>query len=409
MLWESRSIILMLVWLVLLGPIEGADRIRALLIGDFTGSTDLEALFKEEPLIEFLSVPCRQGRVKGDLKVQMKYIRQYFPRSYEEMGDFDYIMLITTSYDYLSDKQDRWIHDRIADGAGGFNDQSVLSASHSQIHTAWANSMAQKAFPNDAPAVVAGGLIDYTTGAYYGVVVDRDFPDPVLTPYVPFGVEQHLGYVGRFVIARQSAGVMAYQTGNFIGHDKVPFLVVWDYGEGRTVTCGGALSEEENWFGSHNPYGPDMLINIILYSTRRGLIEDVEVFHRIKGVFRDFGERMELLSSLVEFIDRFGANTDKVSDRMIGLREARQQAENWYLEGSFAESENLMRDASEEFSRVESLAKRVKNGALMWVYIIEWLVTTSVLFLSGFILWTLMIRRSLYKEMGSTRLLGAGE
>jgi hypothetical protein len=40
----------------------------------------------------------------------------------------------------------------------------------------------------------------------------------------------------------------------------------------------------------------------------------------------------------------------------------------------------------------------------MWVYIIEWFVAVSTLFISGFILWTLMVRRRLYREIDATRL-----
>ncbi len=386
-------------------PVRGTSRIRTLLIGGITSGTYLGTLFKEEPLVELVLVPCRDGLVPGDRDVQLKYIKQYFPRTYGEMQSYDYIMLVTAAYDLLTAKQDKWIYDRIAEGAGGLNDQSVLSASHTQIHTAWANSMAQRAFPNDAPAVVARDQgIDYTKSPYYGVLIVRDFPDPVLTPYLPYGVERHLGYVGRFVIPRQSAGIMAYQTGNFHAQDRVPFLIAWDYKEGRALTCGGALHERQAWFGRHNPYGADMLINIILYATQRDLIRDVEVFHRIKGNFREFRDRMELLGSLIDFIENFGANTREVNAQIIELREMRREAAEKYLDQDFRGSEDVMHQAFDKFQEAEAIAKDTKNSALLWVYIIEWLATTSVLFISGFILWTVMVRRRLYRTVSTTRM-----
>lgn len=405
---QSRGVRLVLViWvctIVGLSPAWGAERIRTLLIGWATGSSDLEVLFKEEPLVDLASVPCREGVVPGDLSVQMKYIRQYFPRTYGEMGGFDCIMLITTSYDLLSGRQDQWIHDRIAEGAGGLNDQSVL-AIFSQVYTAWANSIAQNAFPNDAPAVVAWGRGgDYTASPYYGVVIDRDFPDPVLTPYIPFGVEQYRGYVSRYVVPRQGAGIMAYQTGSFIGYDRVPFLVAWDYGKGKTITCGGALHVEDSWFGGDNLYGPDMFINMVLYLTHRDLIEDVEVFHRIKGNFHDFRNRLELLISLVDFIEKFGANTKRVYDQINDLRDMGQIATEKYLEQDFRGSEEVMHEASDRFVEVESLAKEVKNSALLWVYVTEWCATTAAFFTSGFFVWTLMVRRRMYRAVATTRM-----
>jgi hypothetical protein len=45
----------------------------------------------------------------------------------------------------------------------------------------------------------------------------------------------------------------------------------------------------------------------------------------------------------------------------------------------------------------------VKNRALLWVYMIDWLVTSAALFISGYVLWTLMVRRRLYREAKGTR------
>jgi hypothetical protein len=50
------------------------------------------------------------------------------------------------------------------------------------------------------------------------------------------------------------------------------------------------------------------------------------------------------------------------------------------------------------------VAKREKEGALLWVYIIEWLVTTSTIFIAGSVIWMLMIRRRLYRSVETTKL-----
>jgi hypothetical protein len=54
--------------------------------------------------------------------------------------------------------------------------------------------------------------------------------------------------------------------------------------------------------------------------------------------------------------------------------------------------------------RAEEVADRVKGNALLWIYITEWLVTTATVMFCGFVLWTLMVRRRLYAEVGTTRL-----
>jgi len=385
-----------------LSPAASVQSIRALLIGAVDGGTDLEVFLKAEPLVEFVSVPCSRWKIEWDLETQMKYIRQYFPRNYEYMRSFDYIMLHNTEYYYLTNKQDRWIHDRVVEGAGGWNDESVLST-HTVVHIAWANSMAQQAFPNDAPAVVASGRIGIPS-PYYKVKINKAFPDPVLTPYIPYGVEEQTGAVSRYIISREGSRAMAYQYGNFPRKGDTPFLVAWDYGKGRTITCGGAMDLRNSWFKDENPYAPDMITNIALYSTHRKLIKDVEVFHRIKSYFREFRERLTCLVSLTDFIEKFGANTNRIQSQIQDIRDMSQLATERYLEQDFLGSEEVMSAGFDRFVEVESLALKVKSSALWWVYSIEWLVTTSIFSISGFLLWTLMVRRRLYQAVPTTRM-----
>ena len=50
-------------------------------------------------------------------------------------------------------------------------------------------------------------------------------------------------------------------------------------------------------------------------------------------------------------------------------------------------------------------ALRLKDHVLVWIYLIEWLTVTGVFLVAGFTLWTLMIRRRLYREVAVTRIV----
>jgi hypothetical protein len=41
---------------------------------------------------------------------------------------------------------------------------------------------------------------------------------------------------------------------------------------------------------------------------------------------------------------------------------------------------------------------------MMWIWLVQWLVVTATLMISGTFLWAMMIRRRLYREMETTRL-----
>jgi hypothetical protein len=138
--------------------------------------------------------------------------------------------------------------------------------------------------------------------------------------------------------------------------------------------------------------------------TQRRLIEDVEVYHRIKGMFSAFENRLEYLVTLVDFIDRFGANTESLQDEIRGLREMKGAATGRYLDTDFQGAQDGMLEALDALPRVEELAMRTKDSALWWVYVIEWFTTTATLLLSSMLLWTLMVRRRLYRSVSSTRM-----
>jgi len=399
-LWKALSLAAVLA--LLMPSVMGDEKIKVLIVGMVNGRSLTEKYLSEEPSVFFVSVPCRAGVVEGDLNVQMKYIRQYFPRTYESMRTFDLIMLHSPEYYFLSTKQDKWIYDRIAEGAGGYNDGSVFSII-SQIHDSWANSLAQQAFPNDAPAVVArGGGGESPTGSYQ-VAINKDYPDPVLTPFIPFGVERVSGLVSRFVIARQRAGILAYQLGSFPGHSKVPFLVAWDYGKAKTMTCGGFIFPQ-SWFGDNNLYGSDIVMNMIFYVAQKPLIDDVATFHALKGRMRDFTNRRDFLVSMADFVDKLGANTLRIQKKIWDLEDLWKSIQEKYLEHDFQGCNELLRQSVTEFNEAEALAKEVKNKAMLWIYVTEWVITASVFFISSFLITTLMVRRRLYRAVTTTKM-----
>lgn len=155
---------------------------------------------------------------------------------------------------------------------------------------------------------------------------------------------------------------------------------------------------------SINEYVPDMFINLIFYATGKKLIADVEVYHRVRSTFQDFRTRMEVLLSLINFVEKFGANSAQIQGTILELEEMGGQARDLYLEADFQACEDVMRSAFDAFPEAEEKAKRMKDKALLWVYVVEWLATTSTLMISVFTLWSLMVRRRLYRTVRSTRL-----
>jgi hypothetical protein len=196
---------------------------------------------------------------------------------------------------------------------------------------------------------------------------------------------------------------LVHQIGNFPGYQSVPWLIAWEYGEGRTMTCGGFLGAP--FFGTReHEYGADMVMNLVLYMTQRKLIQDVDVYHSLKQDFRQYRDSIGYLISLSNFIDRLGVTTTKIHDEIMSFEAIWRSASDYYLDQDFENCREVLDRGLDGFEDAEALAMEVKDAAMMWIYVVEWLTTAGTLFFSGFILWTLMIRRRLYREVETSRM-----
>ena len=92
------------------------------------GMTNLALSFLlPDPLTDPTPIPLRD--VAGvPVEDQMKVLRQYFPRSYEGLLDYGYIMIFEADILYLTPRQTLWLFDSIRlDGMGAVNDRSIMS------------------------------------------------------------------------------------------------------------------------------------------------------------------------------------------------------------------------------------------------------------------------------------------
>ena len=400
---------LVAVALPLLYPSCEAQRIKVLLTGQIDNAIEpLQMWFSSEPLVDYLPVPSRDlaGNLGGD-EAMKRFIRLYFPRTLEEVKGFDFILLNSPVVYLFTSEQLAWMYEAIVAGTGGLNTASVMSQD-AGIHGAWAASVLQTAFPNDAPAVVAKYAGATSSIGPFRIRVNRDFPEPIFTPFIPLGVETFNGYDSRIIIAREGASTLAWQVGNLPALTDVPYIAIWDYQNGRTITTGDAFghtfwSSYRGGRATDNIYALDILMNMIFYCTRRNLPGDVLAFHNMRTSFLEFRTRMGMLTALMEFIDRFGANPDAIQSKAAELEQLAGAARERYLAQDFDTCAALMESAIAGFVKADAEALELRRRALLWVYVIEWMVTTSVLMISSTILWALMVRRRLYRAVALTR------
>ena len=81
------------------------------------------------------------------------------------------------------------------------------------------------------------------------------------------------------------------------------------------------------------------------------------------------------------------------------------EAAGLYLTQDFEGARDILTPLLGEFGEVDVELLEAKNRALFWVYLIEWMAVSSTCMITAVVLWTLMIRRKLYRSVSTTKAM----
>jgi hypothetical protein len=215
------------------------------------------------------------------------------------------------------------------------------------------------------------------------------------------------------VTAKAGALVLAHVEGP--GYKDDPGFVTWDLpGGGRTFSITGEIFGPSSEPGQvhtmcvpGNPwdYALDFGSNLMIYLDRRPVPQDVQLAHQMRRSMFEFGTRKSLLVGLLEFCESFGANTGSINARLDQASRVALDAMPAYLELRFDEVLAAYEQAHETLGEIENDAIALKNRALLWVYMVEWLAVSGTAMMAGFVLWSVMVRRMLWREVRTTKLV----
>jgi len=225
--------------------------------------------------------------------------------------------------------------------------------------------------------------------------------DPVFLPFLEYGIGKVVGNAVAEMTARQGATVW----GEIIPQ-KQPWMVSWRPGGGNPGMQ-WVLNEwylKGWWNEDNNPFALDVATNMILYSLDRPLISDIPARREARHLFTGVETQKSLALSMMEWADAFGADTQTLSKRLNDLGDGIGKATDRYVEQDYPATISILQSISRTVSDIADEAIRLKDRALLWVFIIEWLGVTGVSVLSGSVVWTLMIRRRYYRRAQVTRL-----
>ncbi len=389
-------------------------RIKVMGTGRAIGMPILTSWFLTEPSTDPTIIPTRaHGDVdRNDIK---RFVRIYFPRSYQGLLEYEFFFLDQVDMFSLSDKQQRWLIDGLTDHRkGAVNTRSAMSV-NANFYMPWVESQVSNAFPNDAAAVISDNRnFDAPSGPLV-IRDDSDLPN-IMKPYrtsieklIPVYISHHSNFP--LTIPKPGSTILSYTRNNMgIGSPipgQIPQVFYWHWNDSITFTFRGVVYDLF-WSGlrtggmNSNPYALDIIANIVWFSTGRELPEDPFKVHDFRRDLYDFGIQQSLITSLIDFAEIFGANPSNEYAELAEVQEIRGQASRFYLQRDFDVAYDTMNTALQELDSLEEKVATLKDRALLWVYVVEWLITTAALLFAGFMVWTLMVRRRLYREVGTT-------
>ncbi len=400
---DARITILILIMLII--PISQAltgiqDSIGMVLLGDVgRGGSPLIHWLDRGLIIDYFEIPMAQSPIpESEL---FRYMNLYFPRTLDRfLEEYDMMVICEEEnlfHSFTSPRHQDIMYRAVKEeGVALFNTlpHEYIECNH------WANSRLSETLPHDY-----GPQYMELDGPWtLSIDTESDLP-PVFTPFIDLGIEKYRGPELDKVNPRPGSTIWA----RAVPHNT-PFYISWEYGEQRARISVAGHDLDEPWWGSPyrgtpsgNPLGGDLFLNIVYWSVGMEPITDMEVVRMVRNSYEDFLMERGLTISLIDFIDKFGANVAPLEQDLDKLAEGRSVAKHLYMEQKYEETLEHLQSMFDTMESVEQRAVELKESAFFWIYLIEWSVVTATFLVVGFLTWSLMIRKRLYRKVQLTK------
>jgi len=366
---------------------------RVYYLGDCKPATSPINIVADDPALDVVAVPAVVGSVWWTAKEVARALRLYMPKNYEQLVEKKVLILLSdVKAENLPGWYIDWFSKAVRDdgnslmmfgGVSSFGGQALSPSTWDQTSVA---------------EILPVGLIREATGPgpWKPVITSPD--DPLVSAFPWITCPVFYGY--NRVTAKHGAELLA-KTSN----TGDPFMVIWDVGPGRSFAfCTDWTPDWGKSFQLWEHY-IDFCVYSIYHTMGRTIPENLELVHVIRSEMLENRVRTDILISLLAFIDGMGGRVLPLENRMRDAGGIRREADEQYVLQDYEASLNTIKDANLELEDIERAAVKAKAAAMTWVWAVEWMVVTATLMIAGMVVWTLMVRRGLYREVGTTRSL----
>lgn len=349
--------------------------------------------FRLDPLLSTTPV---QADLYGGLDVVERSMRIYMPRSREHLiSGYDVVGMDDGCSSVFRSQTIQWMVDGcIIDGLGLFMGGGFESFGGAAEFPSWGETVLDHVMPVQCTDEYGND----------GRNVVTDFEDDLIRsiPWDEYG--NHRVFAGYNIVTRKEGSHQLSTMVRLWCPGKDPGWVWWDIGKGRFFASapglrGGSAWKSFIWW----EYYPDFVGNLAYFVA--GLLppSDLELLHSVRKRFIDCSYEKEVVVSTIGFIAKYGADTTKVDEKLLEAEEVMADARRSYVDLDLEQSKERADRVFDMLEEAYKLSIDAKKTALYWIFITEWLVVTAAGLGCGFVVWTLMVRRMLYREVGVTR------
>jgi len=371
-------------------------KVRVLYIGDIGWETWGD--IAQDPFLSVQPVTATIGHFPK--RLIQRSMRMYIPRTYDSYVEkIDICILSDTDHTLFTPAQEMMFKKGVVEAGQGL----IMAGGFEAFGGAgWGTSWEGSAVIDALPVDVLSGQ-SYSLNPFYARPTKEAEKHPFVTS-LPWDTMPPFGGMN-VVIPKEWSIVLleARGTGISLSQHK-PVLV---YGE---VGRGASLAHAPDW----NPgwgdavmrdweYYPDYLINMVYLVAGIPIPQDVQLVHLVRQELSSYWSQRSVTMSMLEFAEKFGANVVKLEERLAQINGEKAEADELYLHQDYEGVLSKMAKIRQELMDINSKAVKLKDQALFWVYVIEWFAVTATMMIAGLVLWTLMIRRRIYKEVKVTR------
>ena len=390
---SSTPLILVLLAFPLVEAGSGPEgTVRTICLGDVVdqyGGFNSFVVMRTDPAIDTTLIPSRPDYCTPD--VAMRNMRRYMPRTYDILiQDFDVIVTSDMDRSVFESRWIAWLSDSVSEnGCGILWLGAIVQFGLATID--WRGTTLAEILPS--------GPVDiYTLYGSFRVVIEKE--DEVLMEALPWERAPPLANINTQV---PKEGSELWATVNH--PQRYPLMTYWEIGEGAVLCFASKFPNGvQRWTRDWDHFA-QAVIYLVYRTTDKDLPRDPLLHRNLLASFQSYEQMNSILVSLFSFIEMFGGRANALYETLDEIVSEKGQAEEVYLEGGFDECLNIMAEIKAKQYSVMKASFEARDSALFWVHITEWCAITGASILGGILIWALMVRRRLYREVKVTRIV----